>query len=111
MVISIYDHDQPINELKRCYALHTLSYFPSEPSKLVPIGPELAAELKGFMAAQSFYAGELDDSWDSTTRMRWELFLGSENYDNRINNGEMLDLEVLADLRRKYGQTHTGQQG
>jgi len=111
VVISIYDHDRPIDELVRCYALHRLSYFPSEPSKLVPIGPELATELKGFMAAQGFYTGELDHSWDSATRRRWELFLGSENYDNRINNGEMLDLEVLADLRRKYGQTHTGQQG
>jgi uncharacterized Ntn-hydrolase superfamily protein len=104
VVISIYDHGQPIDELKRCYALHRLSYFPSEPSKLVPIGPELAFELKGLMAAQGFYQAAPDDSWDAAARRRWELFLGSENYDNRINDGEMLDLEVLADLRRKYGQ-------
>jgi uncharacterized Ntn-hydrolase superfamily protein len=104
VVISIYDHDQPIDELVRCYALHRLSYFPSDPSKLVPIGPELALELTGFMAAQGFYEGEPDDNWDSAARRQWELFLGSENYDNRINDGGMLDLEVLADLRRKYGQ-------
>jgi uncharacterized Ntn-hydrolase superfamily protein len=104
VVISIYDHDQPIDELVRCYALHRLSYFPSEPSKLVPIGPELALELTGIMAARGFYEGEPDDTWDADARRRWELFLGSENYDNRINNGGMLDLEVLADLRRKYGQ-------
>jgi uncharacterized Ntn-hydrolase superfamily protein len=105
VAISIYDHDQPIDELVRCYALHRLSCFPSEPSKLVPIGPELALELTGFMAARGFYEGDPDDDWDSATRRRWELFLGSENYDNRINNGGMLDLEVLADLRRKYGQS------
>ncbi|HEV2843828.1 MAG TPA: DUF1028 domain-containing protein, partial [Thermoanaerobaculia bacterium] len=105
VVISIYDHDQPIDELVRCYALHRLSYFPSEPSKLVPIGPELALELTGIMAAQGFYEGEPDDSWNSAARRRWELFLGSENYDNRINDGRLLDLEVLADLRRKYGQS------
>jgi uncharacterized Ntn-hydrolase superfamily protein len=105
VVISIYDHDQPIDELVRCYALHRLSYFPSEPSQLVPIGPELALELTGIMAAHGFYQGEPDDNWDSAARRRWELFLGSENYDNRINDGGMLDLEVLADLRRKYGQS------
>jgi uncharacterized Ntn-hydrolase superfamily protein len=105
VVISIYDHDQPIDELVRCYALHRLSYFPSEPSKLVPIGPELALELTGIMAARGFYEGEPDDAWDADARRRWELFLGSENYDNRINDGGMLDLEVLADLRRKYGQS------
>ncbi len=107
VVISIYDHDQPIDELVRCYALHRLSYFPSEPSKLVPIGPELALELTGIMAAHGFYEGEPDDHWDSAARRRWELFLGSENYDNRIHDGGMLDLEVLADLRRKYGQSAT----
>jgi hypothetical protein len=74
---------------------------------LVPIGPELALELTGIMTAQGFYEGEPDDNWDADARRRWELFLGSENYDNRINDGGMLDLEVLADLRRKYGQSAT----
>jgi len=104
VAISIYDHDQPIVELIRCYALHRLSYFPSEPSQLVPIGPEVAVELKGLMAARGFFQGEVDDQWNAAVRKRWELFLGSENYDNRINGGELLDLEVLADLRAKYGQ-------
>ena len=55
------------------------------------------------MAARGFFQGEVDDHWNAAVRERWELFLGSENYDNRINGGELLDLEVLADLRRKYG--------
>ena len=103
VVISIYDHEQPIEELVRCYALHRLAYFPSEPSNLVPIVPGLALELKRLMAAQGFYKGKLDDSWDAVTQRRLDLFLGSENYDNRIDNGGMFDLEVLADLRRRYG--------
>ena len=103
VAISIYDHEQPIEELMRCYAMHRLSYFPSEPSNLVPIDPELALELKRLMAAQGFYKGKLDDSWDPATQRRLDLFLGSENYDNRIDNGGMFDLEVLADLRRRYG--------
>src|SRR3954452_21774396 len=103
VVISVYDHEHPIHELVRCYGLHRLSYFPSEPSELVPIGPELAAELKQLMAARGVYTGDADGSWDAAVRRRWELFLGSENYDNRINDGALLDLEVLADLRRRYG--------
>ncbi|QJY45866.1 DUF1028 domain-containing protein [Pseudonocardia broussonetiae] len=103
VVISIYDHPRPIDELVRCYALHRLSYFPSDPDKLVPIGPELAVELKTLMAGRGFYTGVLDDSWKPAARRRFALFLGSENYDNRINGGELLDLEVLADLRLRYG--------
>jgi uncharacterized Ntn-hydrolase superfamily protein len=105
VVISIYDHHQPIEELQRCYALHRLSYFPSEPSNLVPIGPELAIELKRMMTRRGFYSGGLDDRWDSAVQRRLELFLGSENYDNRIDNDGLFDLEVLADLRRRYGPT------
>jgi hypothetical protein len=69
----------------------------------VSIGPELAIELKWLMAEQGVYTGEPDHSWDSTAQRLWELFLGSDNYDNRVNNGDLLDLEVLADLRRRYG--------
>jgi uncharacterized Ntn-hydrolase superfamily protein len=108
VVISIYDHEQPIAELHRCYALHRMSYFPSETSDLVPIGPELALELKGLMTRRGFYSGELDDRWDAAIQRRLELFLGSENYDNRIENGGLLDVEVLADLRRRYGRTEEG---
>jgi len=105
VAMSIYDHQQPIAELKRCYALHRLSYFPSEPSNLVPIGPDLAVELKALMIRRGFYSGALDDSWDDGIQRRLQLFLGSENYDNRIENGGLFDLEVLADLRRRYGRS------
>ena len=107
VVISIYDHHQPIAELQRCYALHRLSYFPSEPSNLVTIGPELAIELKRVMTQRGFYSGELDEHWDGQIQRRLELFLGSENYDNRIDNGGLFDLEVLADLRRRYGSAES----
>lgn len=102
VVISIYDHHQPIEELQRCYALHRLSYFPSEPTQLVPIGPELAIELQELMRLRGFYSGPVDGLWNSECQRQLELFLGSENYDNRIENGGLFDLEVLADLRLRY---------
>jgi uncharacterized Ntn-hydrolase superfamily protein len=105
VVISIYDHQQPIQELQRCYGLHRLSYFPSDPSNLVPIGPELGKELKLLMAGRGFYSGEINERWDSEVQRRLELFLGSENYDNRIDNQGLFDLEVLSDLRGRYGTT------
>jgi uncharacterized Ntn-hydrolase superfamily protein len=107
VVISIYDHPRPIAELQRCYRLHRLAYFPSDPASLVPITPELAVELKALMAAQGFYSGEVDHRWDAAVQRRLDLFLGRENYDNRIDNGGLLDLEVLADLRLRYAEQGT----
>ena len=74
----------------------------------MPIVPELALELKRLMAARGFYRGKLDDSWDPAIQRRLDLFLGSENYDNRIDNGGLFDLEVLADLRLRYGNKADG---
>ena len=76
VVISIYDHPRPIEELQRCYALHRLSYFPSDPANLVPIGPELALELKGLMARQGFYIGQLDGRWDDEIERRLRAISG-----------------------------------
>jgi hypothetical protein len=39
---------------------------------------------------------------------RWELVLGSGKYDDRINDGVAVDVEVLADLRRTYGRRPAG---
>jgi uncharacterized Ntn-hydrolase superfamily protein len=111
VVISVYDHPRPIEELVRCYALHRLSYFPSEPANLVPIGPGLALELKALMVARGFWPGPVDDSWSPAVQRRLDLFLGSENYDNRIDNGGLFDLEVLADLRTRYGGEHGAADG
>lgn len=107
VVISIYDHPQPIDELQRCYKLHRLAYFPSDPANLVPITPKLAVELKMLMAAQGFYTGEVDHRWDVAAQRRLDLFLGRENYDNRINDDGLVDLEVLADLRLRYAGPDT----
>ena len=57
------------------------------------------------MTRQGFYSGQLDGRWDAEIERRLELFLGSENYDNRIDNGGLFDVEVLADLRHRYGRT------
>jgi len=70
---------------------------------VVPIGAELAVELKTLMASRGFSRGSPDGSWNPEAQTRLERFLGSENYDNRINTNGMLDLEVLADLHRRYG--------
>src|SRR6478609_6026327 len=63
VVISVYDHPHPIAELRRCYALHRLAYFPSDPANLVPITPELAVELKMLMTAHGFHGGDVNERW------------------------------------------------
>ena len=53
--ISVYDHPTPIEELYRLYAIHRLTYFRSDPEKLVPAEGEVASELQEIMKIRGFY--------------------------------------------------------
>lgn len=100
--ISVYDHPAPIDELGRCYRLHRLSYFPSDPSRLVPVDDALARELKAIMGRAGFR--DLPDTadWGEAEIALLKRFMGTENYDNRLRDDALVDTEVLADLRRRY---------
>ncbi|TCO80934.1 putative Ntn-hydrolase superfamily protein [Plasticicumulans lactativorans] len=101
--ISVYDHPTPIAELERLYGLHRLTYFRSPPEQLVPITPTLALELRRLLHARGFYAAEpAAQAFDAETRRALRDFMGWENYDERMRDDDLIDLEVLADMRAKH---------
>lgn len=100
--ISVYDHHQPVAELRRCYALHRLTYFRSRPEDLLALDAALARELQEILKARGFYAGELHGRFDAATAKALHDFMGWENYDERIRDDARIDREVLEDVRRKH---------
>jgi uncharacterized Ntn-hydrolase superfamily protein len=105
VTISIYDHKSPIDELARCFDIHRMSYFPSDPENLVPITGELAIELKTLLSTRGFYDGPVDRDWEQGAIDAMQRFMGWENYDNRIRDDRLIDTEVLTDMRSRHGQT------
>ncbi|MCW2306753.1 DUF1028 domain-containing protein [Rhodobium gokarnense] len=99
--ISIYDHADPIGELSRCYGLHRLSYFPSADENLVPIDAETAAYLTRILVDEGYLEGTPRPDWDADKIAAFARFMGTENYDNRIRDDALIDLEVLADIRAR----------
>lgn len=108
--LSVCDHPSPIDELERLYAIYRLTYFRSDPDRLVKIDPAIAEELQQILRARGFYQGERDGG--VTLRMLGALrdFMGWENYDERIRDDDLIDLEVLADMRAKHALWLRGQQ-
>jgi uncharacterized Ntn-hydrolase superfamily protein len=100
--ISIYDHADPIAELRRCCGLHRLTYFRSRPEDLMPIDPVLCRELQEILAQRGFYRGEISGAFDPATKRALQDFMGWENYDERIRDDDLIDCEVLADIRVKH---------
>lgn len=100
--ISVYDHPEPIEELQRCYRLHRLSYFPSDPDNLIEIDGQVARELKAVMRTAGFREFSDTPEWGVEEISALQRFMGVENYDNRLRSDRFIDLEVLEDLRTRY---------
>ena len=100
--ISVYDHPAPIAELERLYAIHRLTYFRSEPEQLVKIDAAIASELQQVLRARGFYPGAITGVCDEALLKALRDFMGWENYDERIRDDDLIDLEVLADIRAKH---------
>ncbi len=100
--ISVYDHPTPIQELYRLYAIHRLTFLRSDPANLVPIDEVLGRELQQLLQVRGFYQGSVTGLFDTATKQALQDFMGWENYDERIREDDLLDLEVLEDIRRKH---------
>jgi len=107
--ISVYDHPRPLQELERLYEIHKLFFFRSDSSNLLPIVPELCRELQSILSDHAykgmrFYHGPVNGVFDGTTKKALQDFMGWENYDVRIREDNLIDKEVLADIRANYGR-------
>ena len=84
--LRVDDHPEPVTELARLLDLNDLYLTASTEEERVPVTPELAAELEAFAAAH----GHPD----------FRAWVGSENYEMRVDPGlEWID-EVVLDIVR-----------
>jgi uncharacterized Ntn-hydrolase superfamily protein len=111
--ISVYDHPTPLKELERLYKLHKLYFFRSEPHNLIKISPAICRELQSIMHDKAykgfvFYEGPINGVFDAATSKALQDFMGWENYDVRIRQDDLIDQEVLDDIRKNYAEWKKG---
>lgn len=100
--LRVDDHPHPIEELRRILQLHKLYLFPPNPTDILPIDPPLARELQELLTASGDYQGELNSSYDNTTRDAFRAFSGRENLEERWLEDARVDRVVLEFMRQKY---------
>ncbi len=100
--ISIYDNPHPLKELERLYALHKFYFFRSDPKNLIPIDSSICRELQTIMRDRGFYKGPVNGVLDQSVKKALRDFMGWENYDVRIRQDNLIDTEVLADMRKNH---------
>jgi uncharacterized Ntn-hydrolase superfamily protein len=90
--LRVDDHERPIDELSRLYALHWEIFGSTPREQWIPVDDELAAELRERLTRLG-YAGELDRALTD--------WAGVENYELRVDGAEQVDPVVLEALRRQ----------
>ena len=104
--IRVYDAPDPIAELRRLLALHTLHFFPSEAGDLLPITPDIVRQLEPILMAEPQGQAE---KWLSTAQGQatpallaaLRDFMYWENYDVRVRMDGKIDRIALEDILKK----------
>jgi uncharacterized Ntn-hydrolase superfamily protein len=90
--LRVDDHEQPVAELARLYAMHSLLFGKTPRERWVDVDDELRAELTERLGRLG-YDGSLDRALGD--------WAGTENLEERVDGVERLDPVVLEELRRR----------
>jgi uncharacterized Ntn-hydrolase superfamily protein len=92
--LRVDDHERPIVELRRLYALHNGLFGVTPPEEWIAVDEALTAELRDRLARLG-YEGELDKAFND--------WAGTENLEERVEGIERVDPVVLGALRKQSG--------
>ena len=102
--LRVDDHGQPVSELRRLLALHTLYFGSGLGHEKVTIDGDVLAELKRIMRRRGHYRGDDTSAWDEATMKALDAFIAAENLEERCDLvARTIDAPALAFLRRMGG--------
>lgn len=98
--LRVDDHEAPIDEIGRLLRLHRL-YFPGETEQeAVTVDASLAAEIGAHLATLGYGRAENASSMGDLSE-DFRSWVGVENLEDRVLEGDQIDLVVLEFLREK----------
>jgi uncharacterized Ntn-hydrolase superfamily protein len=90
--LRVDDHERPIDELARIYAIHDLLFGRTPRAEWIAVDDDLRAELTGKLARLG-YEGPLEEALPS--------WAGAENLEERVDGVDQLDPVVVRELRAR----------
>lgn len=101
--LRVDDHQEPIVELARIFALHRLYLFKSAPEELIEVSEDVARELQRMLRETGHYDGPVTGEYDEATRNALRDLYGVENLEERWHD-EKIDEVALEYLRQTVGE-------
>ncbi len=102
--LRVDDCPEPLPELGRLLDLHHLYFGVTPDAQKVAIDEALARELQVMMNQLGYYDGAVDGSWDEATQTAFRAFVGTENFEERVDvPGRAIDPPALDYIRDRFG--------
>jgi uncharacterized Ntn-hydrolase superfamily protein len=96
--LRVDDHPQAASELARVFSTYDREILIRN-DPLVPVTPELVAEVQRRLAARGLYAGQETGELDALTRAGVERFAGESNLEGRLREDDRFSDALLRELR------------
>lgn len=101
--LRVDDHPTPIVELRKLLELHRLYFGAADSSHLTRLAGNVAKEVQGILRRLGFYQGEVHGIYDLKTKDAFRKFCSVENFEDRWNDDDFVDREILSFMRKRYG--------
>jgi len=101
--LRVDDHPAPIEELRKLLELHRLYFGATDAANLTRVAGNVARLIQEMLAKAGTYHGPMDGAYTQATKDAFRKWCSIENFEERWRDDDLVDREVLAFMRRRYG--------
>lgn len=101
--LRVDDHAAPVDELHRLLELHRLYFGPTAHANLTRVAGNVARLVQEMLTHAGAYTGPIDGIYNQTTKDAFRRWCSVENFEERWREDDLVDREILAFMRRRYG--------
>lgn len=99
--LRVDDDPQPIKKLKRLLKLHMLTFNRTTKEEEVLVDEKVGRLIQEALTSLGYYHGLIHGVFDEATQEAYRAFCGIENYEERLCEGQIVDVHVLKALVKK----------
>lgn len=101
--LRVEDHTAPVDELRRLLELHRLYFGAIDSANLTRVAGNVARLVQEMLTNAGAYAGPIDGIYTQKTKDAFRRWCSVENFEERWREDDLVDREILAFMRRRYG--------
>ncbi|HPL54620.1 MAG TPA: DUF1028 domain-containing protein [Bacillota bacterium] len=99
--LRVDDHPEPIKELMRILDLHEMYFNRTAENEMLVVDEKTAVKIQKALKQLGYYNGDIDGNYNEDVKKSYEEFCHIENFEERICEGNIIDIKVLEFLLNK----------